>query len=427
MNNKQSRFHRIFCFLLVGGLRGASLLIIANCLFIPDIEASDPVKKTMRFGGFEREYLVYTPQHPQSMHPTGVLIGLHGFNGSMENFFNEYDFRSVADAMNYIILAPQALPEQDEKVIQTADKLNSLMDNKLRLDAVWACGLRVRATTFGISVLNVELNKEVDDVGFISLMIHQILDEYALPTENIFMIGTSMGGYMAYQYALKQPVKLAGMVSVAGSMGLSIKNDNLKIKVPICDFHSLTDEVVPYTGSYVQSGITTIRLAQSKADVIQFWATNNETGTPVKETINYYPSANNITVEKTTYPAPDNEVIHYQMNGASHNYFLKKEKGDCMDHLEEITKFIIAHTTDHFNETYRIRSQRFTVYPNPAHDVIYFGTETGSVQIYNLAGQIVWAGTFHSGSFNIAFLPSGNYILHIQSDGKIETAKIIKE
>ena len=426
MNNKQSRFHRIFCFPLMGGLRGASLLIIAGCLLITDIEAANPVKRTLRFGGFDREYLVYTPQHPQSMNPTGILIGLHGFNGSMDDFFDEYDFRSTADAMNYLILAPQALPEQNESVKQTASMLNSLLDNKLRLDAVWACGLRVRATTFLVTLLNEELNRDVDDVGFISLMIQQILDEYALPTENVFMVGTSMGGYMAYQYALKQPVKLAGMVSVAGSMGLSIKDDNAKLKVPICDFHSLTDEVVPYTGKYVQNGVT-IHLAQSKADVIQFWRTNNETGAPVKEIINYYPSANNITVEKNTYPSPENEVIHYQINGASHNYFFKKEKGDCMDHLEEITKFIVAHTTGQPNENYRIQPLQLTIYPNPARDVIYFGTETGSIRIYNLAGQTVWAGTFHSGSLNIAFLPSGTYIVNIQADDKTETTKLIKK
>ena len=425
MNNKQSRFHRIFCFPLVRGLRRASLLIIAGCLFITDIEAANPVKRTIRFGGFEREYLVYTPQHPQSMNPDGILIGLHGFNGSMDDFFDEYDFRSTADAMNYLILAPQALPEQSESVKEKASTLNSLTGNKLSLDAVWACGLRVRATLI-VTLLNEELNKDVDDVGFISHIIQQILDEYALPTENIFMVGTSMGGYMAYQYALKQPVKLAGMVSVAGSMGLAIKNDNLKIKVPICDFHSLTDEVVPYAGSFVQSGIT-IRLAQSKADVIKFWATNNETGTQVKETINYYPSANNITVEKNTYPDPVNEVIHYQINGASHNYFFKKEKGDCMDHLEEITKFITAHAEGLPTKNDPIQSQQITVYPNPARDVIYFGMENGAIQIYNLAGQAVWVGAFNAGSLNIAFLPSGNYILHIQSEGKTATAKIIKE
>jgi len=304
--------------------------------------------------------------------------------------------------------------------------LNSFMGDKLRLDAVWACGLKVKVVVaLGLTLIDDELNKDVDDVGFISLLIQQTLDEYAFPTENIFIIGTSMGGYMAYQYAMKQPVKLAGIVSVAGSMGLAIKTDaGVVNKVPVCDFHSQTDEVVPYLGTSTQSGAT-IYLAQSKVDVIQFWAANNETGTPVTEPVNYYPSTHGITVEKITYPAPVNEVIHYRMNGASHNYFFKKENGDCMDHREEITKFVVAHSS--FVPTGNDIPQlpNITVYPNPARDIIYFNVETGHLQIYNPSGQTVWSGAFHSGSLNISFLKPGMYILHIQVEGKARIVKLV--
>ena len=408
-------------------MKRIAILLFVCCLCITDIAADNPVEKTIQFGGFLREYLVYTPQHPQSINPAGILIGLHGFNGSMYNFFDEYDFRTIADSLNYLILAPQALPEQNEAVKLKAALLNLLIANKLQLDAVWACGLKVKATAIFLGTLiDDELNKDVDDVGFISLMIRQTLDEYALPVQNIFMIGTSMGGYMTYQYALQQPVKLAGMVSVAGTMGLAIKDAEAGFKVPVCDFHSSTDEVVPYLGWHQQSGVS-IYLGQSKEDVVQYWVNNNEAGTPVTESANYYPSESNITVEKITYPAAVNEVIHYRMNGSSHAYFFKKEEGDCMDYREEITKFISSHATGLPAENHPIQPLKLTVYPNPAHDVIYFGTETGSVWIYNLAGQNVWTGTFRSGLLNIAFLPSGTYILHIQVDGKLQTTKILKK
>jgi len=403
------------------------VIVFAICLFMADIVIANPVKKTIQSGGFEREYLVYTPQHQQSINPTGILIGLHGFNGSMDDFFNEYDFRSIADSLNCLILAPQALPEQNEKVKLIADVLNFFTSNKMRLDAVWSCGLKVKAISpFIGTLIDEELNKDVDDVGFISLMIRQILDEYGLPSENIFMIGTSMGGYMTYQYALQQPVKLAGMVSVAGSMGLAIKDQDSGLKVPVCDFHSTTDEVVPYSGWYEQSGAT-IYLAQNKDEVIRYWVTNNEAGAPVTENVNYYPSANEITVEKTIYPAPVNEVIHYRMNGSSHSYFFKKEEGDCMDYREEITKFITAHSTGHSSEIHLITPSQPAVYPNPAHDVIYLSVESGFIRIYNMAGQAVWAGSFDSGSLNISFLSAGTYIIHLQADGITYKTKLIKK
>lgn len=403
------------------------ILVSVCCLFISGIIAANPIRKTIQSGGFEREYLVYTPQHPQSINPTGILIGLHGFDGSMDDFFNEYDFRSIADSLNCLILAPQALPEQNEKVKLIADVLNFFTSNKMRLDAVWSCGLKVKAISPLIGMLiDEELNKDIDDVGFISLMIQQILDEYGLPSENIFIIGTSMGGYMAYQYALQQPVKLSGMVSVAGSMGLAIKDQDAGLQLPVCDFHSTTDEVVPYLGWNEKNGVT-IYLAQNKEEVIRYWVTNNEAGAPVIENVNYYPSANEITVEKTTYPAPVNEVIHYRMNGSSHSYFFKKEEGDCMDYREEITKFITAHSTGHSSENYLIIPSQPAVYPNPAHDVIYLSAESGYIRIYNMAGQAVWAGSFDSGSLNISFLSAGTYILHLQADGITYITKLIKK
>ena len=407
-------------------MKHITVLIFTFCLFIVGITVANPVKKTMLFGSYEREHLVYTPQHPQSVNPTGVLVMLHGFNGSMDDFFNEYDFRSIADSLNYLILAPQALPEKNETVKLKAYILNLLMGDKLRLDAVWACGLKVKAATIIGTLIDDELNRDIDDVGFISYIIRQILDEYALSVENVFMIGTSMGGYMAYQYALKQPVKLAGMVSVAGSMGLAIKDQNSGLKVPICDFHSETDEVVPYPGWNEQSGAT-IYLAQSKTDVIRYWVDNNEAGVPITENVNYYPSANDITVEKTTYPAPVNEVIHYRMNGSLHNYFFKKEEGDCMDYREEIAKFITAHATGKPTEGHLIQPSKTAIYPNPAYDVIYLSAESGYIRIYNLTGQAVWAGTFYSGTLNIAFLSAGTYIIHLQADGITYISKLIKK
>jgi poly(3-hydroxybutyrate) depolymerase len=402
-------------------------IALVCCLIFTCQLAANPIKRTILLGGFEREYLIYTPQHPNAGTPSGILIGLHGFNGSMYDFFNEYDFRAIADSLNCLILAPLALPEQNETVKLKATILNTLMGEKLKLDAVWACGLKVKATTFLGTLIDDELNRDVDDVSFISHIIRQTLDENAMPAENIFMLGTSMGGYMAYQYALLQPIKLAGMVSVAGSMGLAVKENMtlVSVKVPVCDFHSITDEVVPYSGWYTQSGAT-IYLAQSKAEVIQQWVSKNGAGAPVIERYNRYTSINSITVDKITYPAPVYEVIHYQINNANHNYFFKKEEGDCMDHREEITKFIITHASNIPARNDYIRQPDITVDPSPASDIIYFSVETGNIQIYDLAGQLKLSGSFHSGSLNIASLKPGVYILHIQVDGKTQTTKLVK-
>ncbi|MDR1601469.1 MAG: T9SS type A sorting domain-containing protein, partial [Tannerella sp.] len=333
----------------------------------------------------------------------------------------------IADSLNCIILAPQALPEQNEMLVGESEVLNLILGKKINLDAVWGCGLKVRVVIFGgIVLLDAELNESVDDVDFIRTIIEQTLNEHAMPAQNIFLAGTSMGGYMAYQFALRQPVKLSGVISIAGSMGLAVKGMDNRFKTPVCDFHSVTDEVVPYAGMYLEGSDVTVSLAQNKDDVIRYWAETNEAGTPVAENVDYYPSTNGITVEKITRPHPENEVVHYKINGATHSYFFRRENGDCMDYVEEIGKFIASHSIRYPDGKAHIDEKQNIVYPNPVHDVVYFGYADGDVSVYDLTGKLILSAPFHSGRLDISALRQGMYILHIRSGKYVHSAKMLK-
>jgi len=392
------------------------------------VAANPPVRKTIQAGGFEREYLVYTPQHPQREKADGLVVCLHGFGRTMNDFFDSYDFSSAADSLNLILAAPQALPEQNDLVNSMAQALNYFSDSQISLNAVWGCGLSVRIyyIPWEVTLIDEELNRDIDDVDFINKMIDNILLEYSIPAENLFILGSSMGGYMSYQFALKKGERLSGLISVSGSMGLAIQGMDYSTKVPICDFHSVTDEVVPYSGSIERySGI--LSLAQDKADVIKYWTETNATGAPVSEQVQNYPSTNGITVEKTTYPDPINEVIHYKMNGSSHSYFFRKENGDCMDYLEEITHFIGSHLSNAFNRISDISAQKAFFYPNPVKDIIYFETMTGIVSVYDIAGSRIFSQSFQSGQTDLSSLKPGIYILRIQSGNTIRVNQFIKQ
>jgi len=382
---------------------------------------ANPVKKTIHSGGFEREYKVYIPQNQLYDKANGILVCLHGFGRTMDDFFDQYDITAIADFLNMVIVAPQALPEQDSHVYDVTSILISLLpDTEISLHSVWGCGLSVR-----VLFIDEELNKDVDDVTFIDAMIDEVIAEYALSDENIFVLGTSMGGYMTYQYALQKGERLSGIIPIAGSFGLSIKGIDHATKLPVCDFHSLTDEVVPYTGSQTQSGIT-VSLAKPKEDVINFWRQINSTGDPVKEQVNYYPSTNGITVDKITYPEQDNEVIHYQITGAPHSYFFKKDNGDCMDHAEEIIKFISSHHAVLSHNTPILKEQQSFFYPNPVFDKIYFSTPNGIISIYDISGRMLLTQSFTDGQTNLSLLKPGMYFIRIQSGNTIQVSKLIK-
>jgi poly(3-hydroxybutyrate) depolymerase len=392
---------------------------------------ANPVRKTLRTGGFDREYLVYAPNPSRAGKPAGIIVCLHGLNSSMNAFFDEYRFNEIADSLNYVLISPQALPEQEQSVHDAATLLHLLTGQTIPLDAVWGCGLSVKAQlkALDITLVSDELNKHVDDSGFIDQILARTLGEYAPDERNIFVVGTSMGGYMAYQWTLTHDGKLSGLVSIVGSMGLSIRGMEKKVQLPVCDFHSTTDEVVPYAGSFEQAG-TLISLAQNKEEVIRYWVQNNSaTAVPVEEDVRYYPSTNDITVKKFTYPDPQNEVIHYRMNGSKHNYFFRKEAGDCMDYGEEILKFIASHATppDDSGNTAAAASPGNPFYPNPAGDRIHIaGATGGTVSVYDLSGREVLTGTIRAEQLDVSGLKRGIYFIRIQTRENIRTAKLIK-
>jgi len=388
---------------------------------------ANPERKTIQVGGFEREYLVYTPKNQQEK-ADGIIVCLHGFTRTMNDFFESYNVSSVADSLNLIIIAPQALPEQNDLVKSEAALINLFSNDQISLNSVWGCGLSVKVylMPLGITLLNEELNRDIDDVYFINKLIDNVLFEYSLPSENVFILGTSMGGYMAYQFALKNGKRLSGLISVAGSMGLAIKGMDYSIKTPICDFHSVTDEVVPYSGSIEQYSAV-VSLAMNKSDVIKYWTEANATGAPVSEEVQNYPSTNGITVEKITYPDPINEVIHYKMNGSSHSYFFRKENGDCMDYLEEIARFIGSHLSGSLNQIPNIAISKASFYPNPVRDNIYFEMMNGVASIFDITGKKISSQSFSSGQTDLSFLKPGIYIIRIQSGNTIQINRLIKQ
>jgi len=405
-------------------LRG---ILISILLFFPLWTgfAENPTRRTINFGGYEREYLLYIPETAQSKFD-GLIIGLHGYNSSMYTFFEDITLSKLADSLNYVLVAPQALPEKSQDVIDNAALLESLTGQKFSLDAVWGCGLKVTATTdlFGVTftLLDNELNKTIDDSGFLNYLIDNTLSEYSIDSKNLFMIGTSMGGYMSYQYTLLYGSRLAGMVSIVGTMGTAIKGLENQVQIPICDFHSLTDEVVPYTGSYNLSGLW-VTLGEDKNEVINYWANKNETGAA---TIENFPTSNGITVKKFTYPHPEHEVIHYQMDGSGHSYVFSKANGDSMDYMEEILKFVAAHATKDNAGIDKPIEQNLYFYPNPVKDKIYFTVETGILSVYDLTGKLLLSQSFHAHQTNVSGLKPGIYLVRIQSGGRTFTSKLVK-
>jgi poly(3-hydroxybutyrate) depolymerase len=279
------------------------------------------------------------------------------------------------------------------------------------------------------------LNKNIDDTGFLDKLIRQTLTEYDMPNRNIFVSGTSMGGYMSYQYALthSSDIPLTGIIPIVGTHGRVIAGENNEVKVPVCDFSSEKDEEVPYYNGWYDMPVygnvnARAHVAKPKPDIIQFWVNKNRSlATP---TIYTYPTSGpkNTTVTKYSYAATDgkNEVIHYKSNNTDHNYFFRKTNGDAMDYFDEIVNFIQAHASNG-NGIENLSAEKPVFYSNPVQDIIRFSSSGGTVFIYDLMGKKILSETIRSGQTDVSSLKTGVYLIRIQSEGKIQTGKLIKQ
>ena len=403
-----------------------TLLLFTFCCL--QVLPQNPKTVKIQSGEYEREYMLYVPEKYNENNPSGLIVCLHGFNRTMDDFFNNYNIVALAEELNMIVLAPQALPEKDPVVIFTLQAIMASGINiPMGLDAVWGCGLQATADVrIFDSNLDVTLNKGVDDVTFIHQIISKTETDYNIIPENKFIFGTSMGGYMSYQYALYHGNDLSGLINVCGSMGTNIKNSDGAVKIPICDFQSVDDEVVPYYGSMNFAPMVDVTLCQNKEDVISFWVDKNGANTdPVIENINYYPSTTGHSVTKYTYLG-DNKVIHYKMEGALHNHIFNKET-DCMDYIEETAKFIMAHSklSNSGNDVFT-QPKQLIIYPNPVvGPLVKLNVEKGLAAIYTLTGQKVYSGAFESGTVNIGTLNSGIYIIRVTAGNETYQGKLI--
>jgi len=99
-------------------------------------------------------------------------------------------------------------------------------------------------TQFGF---HVDLLKDVDDVGFICAIIEDMSVRYNIDRDRVFVLGFSMGGFMANRLAIERGNMFRAICSVNGTIGNLIKNEVPKCPVNVLHIHGTDDPTVPYS------------------------------------------------------------------------------------------------------------------------------------------------------------------------------------
>src|SRR5574344_746067 len=334
------------------------------------------VAKTLSYGGTVRQYLEYVPDSYDNTHPLPVLFCLHGLGDTMTNFAQSCGFTEIAEEHGWIMITPQALPAN-----------LSVLGMNIPMGAAWGAG--VKATTL---ISTIELNPNVDDVGFLMAILDNLVATYNIDQHNVFATGFSIGGFMANRLAIAAGNRLRAIASVSGTIGNAVNTNMPVAHISAMHIHGTADSTIAYTdGSYTMSliPIPIGSVGLGAEATVDYWKNYNSCdATPI--VTNFSNSANDgLTFSKYLYENGyfDTKTAFIKVVGGAHEWY--STPANDIDYATEIYNFFASCLYDD-TKIEENESADWTIYPNPATDVIRIeGDKMAQVQLLNSIGQIM--------------------------------------
>jgi len=221
--------------------------------------------KMITSGGIERSYMLYVPSKYKHNRRTPMVFNFHGGGGQAGGHFGYSELWAMADRYHFILVTPDGYGNY------------------------WNAGQCCGAASA----------EEVDDVGFVSDLIDEIMKDYCVDPYRIFATGFSNGGALSNRLACDLSDRIAAIAPIA-----SWDSTNICIPsrpVPMIAFHGTDDLVVNYLGGLY---------------AVTSWAARNGCS---DETEIYYQKGD-VTCEAYKGCAENATVVFCTIDGGGHNW-----------------------------------------------------------------------------------------------------------
>ncbi|HEC76283.1 MAG TPA: hypothetical protein ENI33_03350 [Thermoplasmatales archaeon] len=259
------------------------------------------------YDGMIRTYSIHVPLSYDGSE-TPLFIVLHGGGGNSWHMEEKTGFSKKADEMGFIVLYPDGTWKFSEYNILNALLSLFMWKNRfLTWNSGYCCGYAYE--------------KNIDDVGYIDMLIEKVKRDYNVNSSRIYVVGHSNGGMLAYRIASELSNKISAAGIVAGSIG-GYANANSTLwmisqpshPVSIIHIHGMHDSHVPYNGGHGENATGT-RIDLAVNDSISFWVEADECN-PLPETNFIY----NETIKVDRYIGGKNnsEVVLYSLIYGEH-------------------------------------------------------------------------------------------------------------
>jgi len=167
--------------------------------------------------------------------------------------------------------------------------------------------------------------ENINDNAFFEAMINYFKMKYKANEKQVFVIGTSGGGHMAYKLAITMPRKIKAIAAIIANLP-EITNMNCvesKIPVSVMIINGTKDAVNPYEGGAVDLGNNVnMGHVRSTDSTFQYWAAlAGYQGKPVQVNLPDTDPTDGKTIERYTYSQKGKpEVVLLKVIGGKHDY-----------------------------------------------------------------------------------------------------------
>ena len=263
---------------------GIFALLLAGSAF--SVSAGSESDRGIFAGGEKRDYRLYIPDTLKPAGERSLVIMLHGGGGNGRQASEAYGWNEKADEEGFIVAYPSGSGKLRKKL--------------LTWNAGHCCAYAMR--------------EETDDVGFIKGLIANLVYNYKIDPNRVYVTGLSNGGMMTHRLGRELSDSIAAIAPVVGA----VFADDPKAKGPVSTLimTGMLDKNVPPGGGYgdhVGRKQPNDKPYATANDQLIYWVRQN--GCKAPTTID----ASHI-VQKIVYSGCKNDtaVVHYYLYQIGH-------------------------------------------------------------------------------------------------------------
>lgn len=252
--------------------------------------AAKATPRHLTVNGLDRSYRLYLPPSLARTQPAPLVIALHGGGSDGLGMERLTHFSLLAERERFAVVYPDGLGNN------------------------WNDGRVVPSSRAH--------RENIDDVGFINVLINIIAREQALDTLRIYVTGISNGGMFSHVLGAQLAHRVAAIAPVVGGIvERTVAQFNPLQPVSVLIIQGTADPIVPFDGGAVKPGQRGSIIPTSQA--VGLWVQKN--GCPPQPTQQVLPEGAardgcRVTVSHWTDGHAGSEVVYYKIEGGGHTW-----------------------------------------------------------------------------------------------------------